>query len=165
MVLLVAFGGERYLCDVGFGGLTPTAPIKLMADVEQATPHETFRVARLDREFAVEAQVRGQWKRLYRFDLQEQHHVDIELANHYVMSHAESPMQGRLIAARVETDRRFGLVDGTLSTHYLRGASEQRSVASVAELKRLLQETFGIDVPQGRDVAAALERVLAAPQS
>ena len=59
MVLLVALGGERYLCDVGFGGLTPTAPVKLAADVEQPTPHETFRVVRMAGEFAVEAQVRG----------------------------------------------------------------------------------------------------------
>ena len=43
----------------------------------------------------------SQWKRLYRFDLQEQHEVDIELLNHYVMSHAESPMRSRLLAARV----------------------------------------------------------------
>jgi N-hydroxyarylamine O-acetyltransferase len=162
MVLLVAFGGERYLCDVGFGGLTPTAPLKLMADVEQSTPHETFRVVRLEREFAVEAQVRAQWKRLYRFDLQEQLEVDIELLNHYVMSHAESPMLGRLIAARVEADRRFGLGNGVLSTHYLHGASEQRRVDSVAELRRVLESTFGIEVPSSQEIDAALKRVLAA---
>ena len=56
MVLLVALGGERYLCDVGFGGLTPTAPLELTPDVEQPTPHETFRVVRVASEFAVEAQ-------------------------------------------------------------------------------------------------------------
>ena len=44
MVLLVALGERRYVCDVGFGGLTPTAPIELTVDVEQPTPHETFRV-------------------------------------------------------------------------------------------------------------------------
>ena len=29
MVLLVALDGRRYICDVGFGGLTATAPIEL----------------------------------------------------------------------------------------------------------------------------------------
>ena len=96
MVLLVALGERRYVCDVGFGGLTPTAPIELTLGVEQPTPHETFRVVRVQSEFAVEAHVRGEWKRLYRFDLQEQQQVDIELLNHYVMSNAESPMLGRL---------------------------------------------------------------------
>jgi N-hydroxyarylamine O-acetyltransferase len=161
MVLLVAVGGERYICDVGFGGLTPTAPIKLVPGIEQPTPHEMFRVVRLETEFAVEAQVRAQWKRLYRFDLQEQHQVDIELLNHYVMSHAESPMRSRLLAARTESDRRFGLSDGSLVVHHLRGDSERRQIASSGELRSVLRECFAIDVPAGLDDDAALERVLA----
>jgi N-hydroxyarylamine O-acetyltransferase len=160
MVLLVELGADRYLCDVGFGGLTPTAPLTLVPDAEQRTPHETFRVVCEAGEFAVEAFVRGAWKRLYRLDLQEQHDVDIELLNHYVTSHADSPMQGRLLAARVAADRRFGLGNGVLSVHHLHGASEQRPIGSAAELKAVLETTFGIDVPAGRDVEAALERVL-----
>jgi N-hydroxyarylamine O-acetyltransferase len=162
MVLLVGVGGVSYVCDVGFGGLTPTAPVALTPDVEQATPHETFRVVRVANEFAVEALVRGEWKRLYRFDLQEQLEVDIELLNHYVMSHADSPMRGRLIAARVAADRRFNLGNGVLKTHVLPPASsEQRRLDCVADLKVALATTFGIDVPSGRELDAALERVLA----
>jgi N-hydroxyarylamine O-acetyltransferase len=161
MVVLVAVDGRRYICDVGFGGLTPTAPIELMPDVEQPTPHETFRIVRAASEFAVEARVRDEWKRLYRFDLQEQLDVDIEVLNHYVMNHAESPMRSRLIAARVAADRRFGLGNGTLKVHHLRGASEQRRIDSVTELRAVLSSTFGVDAPAGDDVEAALARVLA----
>ena len=161
MVLLVALGDEQYACDVGFGGLTPTAPLKLVADVEQPTPHEVFRVVRLPAEFAVEARVRGQWKRLYQFDLQAQLDVDIELLNHYVMSHAASPMLGRLVAARVEPDCRYGLGNGVLSIHALNGTSEHQRLGSVAEVRRVLESTFGVDVPRGAEVDAALERVLA----
>ncbi len=46
MLVLVALKDGDYLCDVGFGGLTPTAPLRLDANVEQSTPHETFRVLR-----------------------------------------------------------------------------------------------------------------------
>jgi N-hydroxyarylamine O-acetyltransferase len=161
MVLLVETGGVAYVCDVGFGALTPTAPIALTPDVEQATPHETFRVVRVASEFAVEAFVRGEWKRLYRFDLQEQLEVDIELLNHYVMSHADSPMRGRLIAARVAADRRFALGNGVFKVHPLNAATEQRRLGSVAELKGVLAATFGVDVPSGREIDAALERALA----
>jgi N-hydroxyarylamine O-acetyltransferase len=163
MVLLVELDGEPYVCDVGFGGLTATAPLRLTPDVEQPTPHETFRVVRDAKEFAVEAEVRGQWRRLYRFDLQEQEQVDIEMLNHYVMSHAESPMRSRLIAARVAADRRFGLGNGSFSVHRLSGASEQRRIGTAAELREVLETTFGIEVPAGRDVEAALQRVLAVP--
>ena len=161
MVLLVALGERRYVCDVGFGGLTPTAPIELTVDVEQPTPHETFRVVLDSSEFAVEARVRGEWKRLYRFDLQEQHQVDIEVLNHYVMTHAESPMRSRLLAARAAADRRFGLGNGVLNVHHLHGASEQQRVGDVGDLKRVLEQIFGIEAPAGRDVDAALARVLA----
>jgi N-hydroxyarylamine O-acetyltransferase len=164
MVLLVALADRRYICDVGFGGLTATAPLELTPDVEQPTPHETFRVVRAGNEFAVEARVREEWKRLYRFDLQEQLDVDIEVLNHYVTSHDESPMRSRLLAARAAADRRFGLGSGIFSVHHLHGASEQRRIGSAAELKHLLDSTFGIEVPAGRDVEAALARVLEADQ-
>jgi N-hydroxyarylamine O-acetyltransferase len=164
MVLLVALGSRRYVCDVGFGGLTLTAPIELTPDVEQPTPHETFRVVRVLNEFALEAHVRGEWKRLYRFDLQEQQEVDIEVLNHYVVSHPDSPMRSRLLAARVAPDRRFALGSGIMSVHHLHGASEQRRVGSVDELKSVLASTFGIDVPAGEHVDAALSRVLEADQ-
>ena len=104
--------------------------------------------------------MRGTWKRLYRFDLQEQLQVDIELMNHYVMSHAESPMRSRLIAARAAADRRFGLGNAIVNVHHLHRASEQRRIGTIDELKGVLGSTFGIDVPDGRDVDAALARVL-----
>jgi N-hydroxyarylamine O-acetyltransferase len=162
MVLLAELDEGRYLCDVGFGGLTPTGPLKLEPNVEQATPHETFRILDLGREHAVEARVRGEWKRLYRFDLQEQELVDIEMLNHYVMSHADSPMIGRLIAARTEPERRFGLLNGALSTYGPNGVIERRSVTSGPELREVLRGAFAIDVPTGAEIDAALERVLAA---
>jgi N-hydroxyarylamine O-acetyltransferase len=160
MVLLLALEGRRYLCDVGFGGLTLTAPLELVPLLEQETPHETFRLVEDGQELALEAHVRGQWKPLYRFDLQEQQLVDIEVLNHYVTSHAESPMLSRLIVARVAEDRRFALANGELRTHHLRGRSELRTIADVAELRALLDSTFGIEVPPGEDVDAALAKQL-----
>lgn len=162
MVLLVPFGGRRYICDVGFGGLTPTAPIELEADDEQQTPHETFRVVQEAGEFAVEARVRGEWKRLYRFDLQEQQDVDIGVLNHFVMSHEDSPFHSRLFAARVAADRRYGLGNGQLRIHHRSGESEERRITGVAELRAVLERTFGIDVPAEPATDAALERVLGA---
>jgi N-hydroxyarylamine O-acetyltransferase len=160
MVLLVEIGTTLYLADVGFGGLTPTGPLTLQTDVEQATPHEPFRVVREASELAVEARVRAQWKRLYRFDLQAQQPVDIELLNHYVVSHTDSPMAGRLIAARVESRRRFGLSNNVLREHRVEGTSEERRIGTVAELRDVLRTTFGIDAPRGAASDAALARVV-----
>lgn len=160
MVLLVEIGTTLYLADVGFGGLTPTGPLTLQTGIEQATPHETFRIVREGSEFAVEARVREQWKRLYRFDLQAQQPVDINVLNHYVVSHADSPMMGRLIAARVASDRRFGLTNGVLREHRVDGTTAERRMGSVAELRDVLRATFGIEAPTGAASDAALARVL-----
>src|SRR5215470_16096267 len=44
MLLRVVIEGQDYIADVGFGGQTPTGPIRLVAGVEQTTPHEPFRL-------------------------------------------------------------------------------------------------------------------------
>ena len=160
MVLLLDLPEGRYLCDVGFGGLTPTGPLELTPDVEQTTPHEVFRVLSAGGEFAVEARVRGAWKRLYRFDLQAQQPCDIELLNFFVMRHAESPMIGRLLAARAEPGRRFGLHNASLAIHHLNAPSDHRDIRSVGELRTVLRDCFAIHAPEGAEVDAALGRLL-----
>jgi len=161
MLLLVKLGEGEYLADVGFGGLTPTAPLRLEPEVEQPTPHETFRVLRFERDFAVQARVRDGWKALYRFDLQAQAPVDIDLLNFYVSGHPDSPMLGRLVAARTATDRRLALRNGTLAVYHLNGAQETQQLTTVAELREALGGAFGIEVPLGTELDAALGRLLA----
>jgi N-hydroxyarylamine O-acetyltransferase len=41
---LVIIDGERYITDVGFGGMVPTAPLLLDTEAEQPTPHESYRI-------------------------------------------------------------------------------------------------------------------------
>jgi arylamine N-acetyltransferase len=44
--VLVTLGDEQWIADVGFGGLTLTAPVRLKADIEQETPHGLYRCNR-----------------------------------------------------------------------------------------------------------------------
>jgi N-hydroxyarylamine O-acetyltransferase len=162
MLLFVQLGEGGYLCDVGFGGLTMTAPLRLEPDVEQATPHETFRVRRDGRELVSEALVRGGWRSLYRFDLQPQLPIDIEVLNFYVSGHADSPFLTRVMAARRTDDRTYALRDGELAVHHRNGSSERRALGGVAEMRSVLRETFGIDVPDDAVLDAAFARALAA---
>jgi N-hydroxyarylamine O-acetyltransferase len=161
MLLLVQLGEDAYLCDVGFGGLTMTAPLRLAPGVEQRTPHEPFRVGREGRELVSQAFVRGAWRTLYKFDLQEQLPIDIEVLNFFVSEHAESPFMTRLMAARREQNRTLALRNAELSVHYLDGPSERRSLGSVAEVRSTLAREFCIDVPEDAALDAAFERALA----
>jgi N-hydroxyarylamine O-acetyltransferase len=107
-----------------------------------------------------QTRVRGDWRTLYRFDLARQLQADIEVLNFWVSEHPDSPFLTRLMAARRDHDRAFSLRDNRLSVYYAGGQREQRELRSVAELRELLGNTFGIDVPVDAQLDAALGRVL-----
>ena len=160
MALLVPLHGEYHLCDVGFGGLTMTGPLLLTSEAEQRTPHETFRIGREGAEYVPQASVRGEWRSLYSFDLQQQLQTDIEVLNFFVAQHPESPFKSRLMAARRDGNRTLKLRDAELTIQHRDGAREQRTVRSVAEMRSVLQELFGIDVPSDAALDAALAKLI-----
>ena len=160
MLLQVDIEDEIWIADVGFGGLTLTAPLRLVEHTAQATPHEPFRVTRLSGDYALQAEVRGAWRTLYRFDLQEQVLPDYEVTNWYLSNHPESHFVRRLIAARTEPQRRYALLDNELAVHHLGGETVRRKLTSAAELRGVLSETFGIAVPDGAEVDGKLGEII-----
>ncbi|HUL82632.1 MAG TPA: arylamine N-acetyltransferase, partial [Gammaproteobacteria bacterium] len=160
MLLLVAVGAARYVCDVGFGGLTLTGPLRLVMDVEQPTPHEMFRFTRDGNQNVMQANVRGAWRSLYSFDLAEQLQADVEMANFFVGQYPESPFRSHLMVARRVGDRTLALGDARLRIHHRAGPSETRELASVADLRATLGELFAIDVPVDPALDAALARLI-----
>ena len=160
MALLVPIKSDYYVCDVGFGGLTMTGPLLLTSEAEQRTPHETFRIARQGAEYVPQANVRGEWRSLYSFDLQQQLQTDIEVLNFFVAQHPQSPFRSRLMAARRDGDRTLKLRDAELAIQHRDGTREQRTLHSVPELRRVLTEQFRIDVPPDAALDAALARLL-----
>jgi N-hydroxyarylamine O-acetyltransferase len=151
--------GGTYIADVGFGGLTLTAPLCLATDLEQTTPHETFRLTQRDGDLVLQALVHDTWKSLYSFDLQPQHRVDYEVSNWYLGNHPDSPFVNNLMTARVTPDRRYGLFNNRLSIHHLHGESEQTVVTNPVELQQLLASTFGIEIPDAPGLEALLARL------
>ena len=161
MVLHVDLDGHPYIVDAGFGGLTLTGPIRLQAGAEQQTPHERVRLMPAGDSFVVEAEVAGEWRPLYRFDLQRQALEDYQVTNWYLANHPQSQFVVCLMAARVRPDRRYGLRNAELSTHHRDGLTERRTLSTAAEIRAALEELFGIAVPSGGDVDAAFARVAA----
>ena len=148
-----------YIADVGFGGLTLTGPLRLVADVEQPTPHELFRLTCSGGDFVLQASVRGEWKALYTFDLQPQLLVDYEVLSWHLQNHPESPFVNNLMAARVTPERRYGLFNNRLSVHPLHGDSEQTTLATPTELREVLERTFEIKLPDDPGLDALLARL------
>jgi N-hydroxyarylamine O-acetyltransferase len=153
--------GGPYTADVGFGGLTLTGPLRLVPDVEQATPHETCRLL-LDAAgvYVLQVRLRDAWKPLYSFDLQPQLLVDYEVWNWHLCQHPDSPFVNNLMAARVTLDRRYGLLNNKLSIHVLNGGSQQTTLATAMELRGTLEHLFGIELPDDPGVEALLTRLV-----
>lgn len=144
MLLRVELSGRTLLADVGFGGLTQTAPLLLEPGLSQGTPHEDFRVVEAGSLFRVEALVASEWRPLYGFDLSEHLESDYEIANYYTSTHPSSPFRSNLLLARALPDRRLAFHNGRLSVHFLDGGTEQRSLSTPGEVADALQELFGI---------------------
>ncbi|MEO1070403.1 MAG: arylamine N-acetyltransferase, partial [Cyanobacteria bacterium J06638_6] len=138
MVLLVELAGEPYIADVGFGGLTLTAPLRLIPDLEQGTSHGRFRLLQADHTFELQAQVAQAWAPLYQFDLQPQYPCDYRVSNWYVATHPKSLFVENLIAARVDRARRYGLRNTQLATHYMTGQTERRQITTAEQLQVVL---------------------------
>lgn len=163
MLLRVDLAEGSYIADVGFGGQTPTGPLRLEPDAEQPTPHEPFRLTRVGAEYILEAKIAGAWKRLYRFDLREELLPDYEVMNWYLSNHPNSRFVTGLIAARPAPGRRYALYNNEFAMHDLNGKTERRLLATAAELREALEDAFHVTLPDAPELDAALERLAARP--
>lgn len=161
MLLHVELEGMTHLADVGFGGLTLTAPLRLEPDIAQSTPHEPFRLLTVGTEWVLQAKLREEWRPVYRFDLQPQQLPDYEVVNWYLSNHPGSRFVTGLFVARPTKDERFALLNNEFTTYRCDGTSERRSLGTVAELRVALEERFLLQLPDWPDLDARLARVIA----
>ena len=161
MLLLVDVDNGHYVADVGFGGLTLTAPLRLEVDIEQRTPHEVFRLVASGEEFLMQAKCGDSWRSLYVFDLQEQLLADYEVVNWYLCNNPSSHFVTGLVAARPDRECRYALRGQEFTVHRVNGGTDRRLLTSVGELREALEDTFRVALPAGPELDAALERVTA----
>ncbi|CAH0166193.1 N-hydroxyarylamine O-acetyltransferase [Pseudomonas frederiksbergensis] len=157
---LVILDGVRYITDVGFGGMVPTAPLILDTEDEQLTPHEPYRIEQHADGYTLRANVGGEWRAMYIFDLQRQEDIDYTLGNWYVSTHPESPFVKQLMVARTGEGWRRTLNNGSFAIHRLGSESERRQVTDVDELIGLLEREFDIRVPAKEALEPVLERLI-----
>ncbi|HEX4997005.1 MAG TPA: arylamine N-acetyltransferase [Terriglobia bacterium] len=160
MLLRVRVSGEDYLVDVGFGGLTLTAPLRLETGRVQSTPHESFRIEDGEGDYILQARLGDDWKSLYRFTLEPQLMPDYEMANWYVSCHPKSRFVHSLMAARAAHDRRYALLDREFTVRRLDGPTERRILETVDDLLEVLAGPFGVALPAAPELQAALERII-----
>ncbi len=160
MLLKVDLPEGTYIADTGFGGASLPGPLELATGHAQATPIEPYRLLAKADLFRLEVEMRGEWQPVYSFDLQPQQFVDYEVASWFVSAHPTSRFRQVLMVARPAGRRRQSLFNAELKLHDPDARSERRQFGSVAELRQVLAELFGIEAPAGPNLDAALERIL-----
>lgn len=137
--------GGCYLVDVGFGGQTPTSPLRLETGAVQATTHEPYRLEDRVDGFVLQAMVRDTWQTLYEFTTQTRPQIDLKVASWYASTHPASKFVTRLTAAVITDDARWNLSGRDLAVHRA-GGTEKIRLADAAAVVDTLSERFGINV-------------------
>lgn len=97
--------------------------------------------------FRLQANVGGDWRTVYRFDMQQNYEVDYSVSNHFLSTHPTSHFLSSVIAARALPGRRYALRNNRLSTHHLGGRTKQMEIATAAELADVLEGPLEIAIP------------------
>lgn len=156
----VDLDGEAWLADVGFGGVTLTAPLRLDVEGAQSTTHEDFQITRTgDGEHRLSVRAGYGWLPVYRFLLRPAEVVDFQVGNWYTSKATDSLFVNHLLACRVLPEGRLAMFDTELTERDAKGAVvAQSKVDSAAALAAVLTDRFGLTL-DGVDVDAAFARI------
>jgi arylamine N-acetyltransferase len=159
-VLAVTFPGSQgsYLVDVGFGGQTPTSPLRLETGGVQQTTHEPYRLEDRRDGLVLQVQIRGEWMPLYEFTTRTQPEIDLKVGSWFVSTHPSSGFVTGLMAAVVADDARVNLAGRNLTVHRANG-SEKVRLNDAAAVVETLTERFGIDMAGAGERGALEARV------
>ncbi|MFE1774306.1 arylamine N-acetyltransferase [Streptomyces sp. NPDC059008] len=157
MLLLVDVpdASQQYLADVGFGsigGLLEAIPLAADAEV-----HDGGRRHRLVREphhgledlWVLQAFQGEAWSDQYAFTREPFEPGDYEVINWHVATNPRSPFQHTLYAQRTLLDAHLALTGRVLVTTRSDGTREERELTDPAEVRRVLDSDFGIELPEG----------------
>jgi arylamine N-acetyltransferase len=159
-VLAVSFPGSQgsYLVDVGFGGQTPTSPIRIETGSVAQTTLEPYRLEDRGDGLVLQARIRGEWVPLYEFMTRTAPEIDLKVGSWFVSTHPSSHFVSSLMVARVTDDARVNLAGRDLTVHRA-GASEKIRLADAAAVVDTLRDRFGINVADAGERDALEARI------
>lgn len=163
MLLLVEVNGQNYIADVGFGGLTLTTPLRLRAETEQATPHETFRLVGGDPDWTLEVRLGEDWRPIYIFSTAAVEESELVAMSDRIASDPASPFTHELRVALAPSGRRLKLHNTVFTIQPVEGEKEQREIVGIEEMRSVLTTEFGLVLPSDERLEPALAKLLPEP--
>lgn len=152
----VELEGEAWLADVGVGGMSPTAPLRLDVTHEQPTPHEPRRIVHEDGRWFHQVRIGDEWHDVLEFTREQMPPIDREVANWFTSTHPQSHFRDLLTVARAGAHGvRHTLLNRDLTLRHADGSAERHRVGTPEELLRVLDEVFELRLPADTKIACA----------
>lgn len=144
-VLLVTLGEEQWLADVGFGGQTLTAPVRLVADIEQETPHGLYRLQQAGPDWILQFCHHDKWQSMYQLEMGQQYQADFVMGNFHSAHWPQSHFRHHLLMCRHLPDGVKLTLTNYHFTAWKNGHVTEEIVAPDAKaLHALLEQRFGL---------------------
>lgn len=159
MTLLAEAPGDPqpYLADVGFGAIGALLePVPLRTGTEFHDAGRRHRLVHAPHRgpldlWLLQAYDRGKddWADQYAFTLEPFEKPDYDVINWHMATNPRSPFTQRLYVQRVDAERHLALHGRLLTETAADGTVRERELAQEAEVRRVLDEEFGIVAPDG----------------
>lgn len=147
MLLLVDTDGEKWLADVGFGGLGPSHPLLMQPEAVQETPFGVYKlISGPQNSYTLQWRTQGSWRPLYTFDMQQQYMADFELGNYWTSTHPHANFTRNLMASRHTLDGRYALLNNRFTVYHMHQPEERRILTSPSGIRDVLTEFFQLNL-------------------
>jgi N-hydroxyarylamine O-acetyltransferase len=152
-----------YVADLGFAGMTPTAPLAVRREQVQTTPHQSYRFMPHGSEIALEVLLNDTWESLYRFGAEPAAPVDFEMSNWFTATSPRSAFRANLIVAHANAKGRVTILNRRLRTRTPENQIVQRTLSGIADYRDVLVGQFGLRLDDS-DLAAITDEMAPHPE-
>lgn len=150
LLIRVDIDGEAWLADVGTGGFSLTAAIRLNAAGEQPTPHEPRRIITEEGRFFHQVKLRGMWSDICEFTGEQMPMIDRKVANWWASTNPHSPFRQNLMIARAGLDKtRRSVLNNKFTLRCGAQIIDQHELTEPTELLEILAQHFDLHLPAG----------------
>lgn len=147
MVLTVPTPEGTFIVDPGLGGLAPRVPVPLIEGAQARADHEVHWMARDRNQWTLRARSGDNTVDCWVSSLEADNLIDFEVGNHYTATHPMSPFLNRIMLRALTPSGRVTVMNRDVTVRN-GGDSGSYQLANRAQLRSLLAEHFGFDLPE-----------------
>ena len=147
MILSVTLPEGTFIADPGFGAQSPRLPVPLVDGREVRVGNDVHWMAREDRWWVLRTRAGDKVTDCWATTLDADNLIDFELGNHYTSTHPDSVFVNHAMMCAHATPERITIIDRNATVHQASGPVV-RALADRRELRALVAERFGFDLPE-----------------